>query len=99
MRLNITNKCENYELFYPFGFNTLNIEALLTPGQCQVIIGIRQKYYQLYNFNLVLLSHQTPKEVPIFSIIQNNLFSGRKNNNNNNNINKNNKFKFVRQIS
>ena len=47
--LNITNKCENYELFYPFGFNTLNIEALLTPGQCQVIIGIRQKYYQLNN--------------------------------------------------
>ena len=35
--------------------------------------------------------------MPIFSIIQNNLFSGWKNNNNNNNnINKNNKFKFCR---
>ena len=70
LRLNITNKCENYELFYPFGFNTLNIESLLNPEQYQVIIGIRQKYYQIYNFNLELISHQTPKEVPIFSIIQ-----------------------------
>jgi hypothetical protein len=100
LRLNITNQCENYELFYPFGFNTLNIEALLYPGQYQVIIGIRQKYYQRYNFNLVLLSHQTPKEVPIFSIIQNNLFSGRgtdkETDQSNNNNTTNNKFKFRR---
>ena len=95
LRLNITNHCQNYELFYPFGYNTLNIEALLNPGQYQVIIGIRQKYYQIYNFNLVLLSHQTPKEVPIFSIIQNNLFSGR-GLENNNDTKKNKKNKFFR---
>ena len=77
LRLNIINQCENYELFYPFGFNTLNIETLLTPGQYQVIIGIRQKYYKVFNFKMGLLSHQTPKEVPIYSIIQTNLFSGR----------------------
>ena len=75
LRLNITNQCENYELFYPFGYNTLNIETLLNPGQYQVIIGIRQNYYQVYNFKLVLLSHQTPKNVPIISIIQTNLIS------------------------
>ena len=95
LRLNITNHCQNYELFYPFGYNTLNIEALLNPGQYQVIIGIRQKYYQIYNFNIVLLSHQTPKEVPIFSIIQNNLFSGR-GLENNNDTKKNKKNKFYR---
>ena len=95
LRLNITNHCQNYELFYPFGYNTLNIEALLNPGQYQVIIGIRQKYYQIYNFNIVLLSHQTPKEVPIFSIIQNNLFSGR-GLENNNDTKKNKKNKFFR---
>ncbi len=93
LRLNIINQCENYELFYPFGFNTLNVETLLTPGQYQVIIGIRQKFYQVYNFKLGLLSHQTPKEVPIYSIIKTNLFSGRTNNDNNK---KNNKNKFCR---
>ena len=77
LRLNIINQCENYELFYPFGYNTLNVETLLTPGQYQVILGIRQNFYQVYNFKLGLLSHQTPKEVPIFSIIQTNLFSGK----------------------
>ena len=96
LRLNITNKCENYELFYPFGFNTLNIETLLSPGQYQVIIGIRQKYYQVYNFNLVLLSHETPKEVPIFSIIQNNLFSGRDSENSHESPNKYKKNKLCR---
>ena len=78
LRLNIKNQCQNYGLFYPFSFKTLNIETLLNPNQYQVIIGIRQKYYQIYNFNLALLSHQTPKEVPIFSIIQtSSLFSWR----------------------
>ena len=69
IRLNIKNNCVNYELFYPFGINTLNIEALLNPGQIQVIVGIREKYYETYNFNLTLLSHDTPKDVPIFTII------------------------------
>ena len=40
----------------------------LNPGQFEVIIGIRQKYYQTYNFNLILFSHQTPKDVPILTI-------------------------------
>ena len=69
LRLNIKNDCINYELFYPFGLNMLNIETILNPGQIEVIVGIRQKYYQTYNFNLSLLSHETPKDVPIFSII------------------------------
>jgi len=96
LRLNITNKCENYELFYPFGYNTLNIESLLKPGQCQVIIGIRQKYYQTYKFNLELLSHQTPKDVPIISIIKNNLFSGRESIERNNSNKKKKKNNFFR---
>ena len=69
LRLNIRNNCINYELFYPFSLNMLNIETILNPGQIEVIVGIRQKYYQIYNFNLSLVSHETPKEVPIFSII------------------------------
>jgi len=69
LRLNIKNNCINYELFYPFGYNILNIETVLNPGQIQVIVGIRQKYYQTYNFNLSLLSHETPKDVPVFTII------------------------------
>ena len=69
LRLNIKNNCLNYELFYPFEYNILNIETTLNPGQFEVIIGIRQKYYQTYNFNLILLSHQTPKDVPILTII------------------------------
>ena len=69
LRMNIKNNCINYELFYPFGYNMLNIETTLNPGQIQVLVGIRQKYYQTYNFNLSLLSHETPKDVPVFTII------------------------------
>ena len=69
LRMNIKNNCLNYELFYPFGYNMLNIETTLNPGQIQVLVGIRQKYYQTYNFNLSLLSHETPKDVPVFTII------------------------------
>jgi hypothetical protein len=69
LRMNIKNSCINYELFYPFGYNMLNIETTLNPGQIQVLVGIRQKYYQTYNFNLSLLSHETPKDVPVFTII------------------------------
>ena len=69
LRMNIKNNCINYELFYPFGYNILNIETTLNPGQIQVLVGIRQKYYQTYNFNLSLLSHETPKDVPVFTII------------------------------
>ena len=72
LRLNIKNNCLNYELFYPFGYNTLNIETILYPGQYEVFVGIRSKYYQMFNFNLSLVSHETPKDVPIFSIINNN---------------------------
>ena len=68
-RLNIKNNCINYELFYPFGINMLNIETILNPGQFEVIVGIRKKYYQTYNFNLSLCSHETPKDVPILTII------------------------------
>ena len=68
-RLNIKNNCINYELFYPFGINMLNIETILNPGQFEVILGIRKKYYQTYNFNLSLCSHETPKDVPILTII------------------------------
>ena len=68
-RLNIKNNCINYELFYPFGINMLNIETILYPGQFEVIVGIRKKYYQTYNFNLSLCSHETPKDVPILTII------------------------------
>ena len=34
-----------------------------------VIVGIREKYYETYNFSVTLLSHDTPKDVPIFTII------------------------------
>ena len=70
IRLNIINQCENYDLFFPFKSNTLNIETLLISGKIQIFLGIRKKFYERYNFDLKIRTHTTPKEVPIFTSIQ-----------------------------
>ena len=72
IRLNITNQCENYDLLYPFKSTTFNIETLIIPGKIQIFLGIRKKYYERYNFELKIKTHETPKEVPIFISILNN---------------------------
>ncbi len=73
MRLNVNDNSENFDLIYPFDENTSMIETYLPSEKICVFLGIRKNYYDIYNFSLNIISHKTPNDVPILSIIKNSL--------------------------
>ena len=73
MRLNVNHNSQNFHLVYPFDEDTSMIETYLPSGKTCVFLGIRQNYYELYNFSLNIINHKTPNNVPILSIIKSSL--------------------------